>query len=43
VALLVRVVAWLGDEFFYRRLFRPVEVYAAPQPCCPGAAMPEKK
>jgi len=43
VALLVRVVAWLGDEFFYRRLFRPVEVYAVPQPCCPGAAMPEKK
>lgn len=43
VALLVRVVAWLGDEFFYRRLFRPVEVYAAPQPCCPGAVMPEKK
>ena len=43
VALLVRAVAWLGDEFFYRRLFRPVEVYAAPQPCCPGAVMPEKE
>jgi spore maturation protein SpmB len=43
VALLVRVVAWLGDEFFYRRLFKPVEVYASPEPCCPGAAMPDKK
>lgn len=43
IALLVRVVAWLGDEFFYRRLFRPVEVYASPEPCCPGAAAPEKK
>ncbi len=43
IALLVRVVAWLGDEFFYRRLFKPVEVYASPEPCCPGAAMPDKK
>jgi spore maturation protein SpmB len=43
IALLVRVVAWLGDEFFYRRLFKPVEVYASPEPCCPGAAAPEKK
>ena len=37
VALLVRVVGWLGDEFFYRRLFKPVEVYAPLEPCCPGA------
>ena len=37
VAALVRLVAWLGDGFFYRRLFRPVEVYAPPGPCCPGA------
>ena len=37
VAALVRLVAWLGDEFFYRHLFRPVEVYASPGPCCPGA------
>jgi spore maturation protein SpmB len=43
IALLVRVVAWLGDEFFYRRLFKPVEVYASPEPCCPGAAAPGKK
>ncbi|MGE4441977.1 MAG: nucleoside recognition domain-containing protein [Desulfomicrobium sp.] len=43
VALLVRVVAWLGDEFFYRRLFKPVEVYSQPEPCCPGAAVPDKK
>lgn len=43
VALLVRVVAWLGDGFFYRRLFKPVDVYADPQPCCPGAAVPDKK
>ena len=43
VAVLVRVVAWLGDDFFYRRLFRPVEVYSQPGPCCPGAAAPEKK
>lgn len=43
VAFVVRVVAWLGDEFFYRHLFKPVEIYSAPQPCCPGAAMPEKE
>lgn len=43
VALLVRVVAWLGDEFFYRRLFKSVEVYSQPEPCCPGSAAPEKK
>jgi len=43
VALLVRMVAWLGDEFFYRHLFKPVEVYAQPEPCCPGASVPEKK
>jgi hypothetical protein len=41
IALLVRVVAWLGDDFFYRRLFKPVEVYSKPEPCCPGAASPE--
>jgi hypothetical protein len=41
IALLVRVVAWLGDDFFYRRLFKPVEVYSKPEPCCPGAALPE--
>mgnify|MGYP006975368253 FL=1 len=43
IAALVRIVTWLGDGFFYRRLFKPVEVYAQPQPCCPGAAVPEKK
>ncbi len=43
VALLVRLVAWLGDEFFYRRLFKPVEVYSQPEPCCPGAPVPDKK
>ena len=43
VALLVRMVTWLGDEFFYRRLFKPVEVYAPLEPCCPGAPVPEKK
>lgn len=43
VALLVRLVAWLGDGFFYRYLFKPVEVYAQPEPCCPGAAMPDQK
>ena len=43
IALLVRVVAWLGDDFFYRRLFKPVEVYSQPEPCCPGAAVPDKK
>ena len=43
VALLVRMVTWLGDEFFYRRLFKPVEVYAPIEPCCPGAPVPEKK
>ena len=43
VALLVRIVAWLGDAFFYRHLFKPVEVYAQPEPCCPGAAVPDKK
>ncbi len=43
IALLVRMVAWLGDEFFYRRLFKPVDVYASPEPCCPGAAPPEKR
>ncbi|ACU91291.1 nucleoside recognition protein [Desulfomicrobium baculatum] len=41
IALLVRVVAWLGDDFFYRRFFKPVEVYSKPEPCCPGAASPE--
>jgi spore maturation protein SpmB len=41
IALLVRVVAWLGDDFFYRRLFKPVEVYSKPEPCCPGAVVPE--
>ena len=41
VALLVRMVAWLGEEFFYRRLFKPVEVYAQPEPCCPGARIPD--
>lgn len=43
VALLVRAVTWLGDEFFYRRLFKPVEVYARPEPCCPGAPAPDKE
>ena len=43
VALLVRVVAWMGDEFFYRRLFKPVEVYSRPEPCCPGAATAPKE
>jgi hypothetical protein len=43
IALLVRVVAWLGDDFFYRRLFKPVEVYSKPEPCCPGAVVPERK
>ena len=42
VALLVRLVAWRGDDFFYRRLFRPVEVYAQPEPCCPGAQTPDR-
>lgn len=37
VALMVKMVRWLGDEFFYRHLFKPVEVYAQPEPCCPGA------
>ena len=37
VALLVRLVNRLGDGFFYRHLFKPVEVYAQPGPCCPGA------
>ena len=41
IALLVHVVAWLGDDFFYRRLFKPVEVYSKPEPCCPGAVVPE--
>lgn len=31
VALLARAVVWLGDGFFYRYLFRPVEVYAPPK------------
>jgi hypothetical protein len=43
VALLVRVVSWLGDEFFYSRLFKPVEVYSQPEPCCPGAAKAPKE
>lgn len=43
IALLVRVVAWLGDDFFYRRLFKPVEVYSKPEPCCSGAVVPERK
>ena len=43
VALLVRVVSWMGDEFFYRRLFKPVEVYSQPGPCCPGAATAPKE
>ncbi len=43
VALLVRVVSWMGDEFFYRRLFKPVEVYSQPEPCCPGAATAPKE
>jgi hypothetical protein len=43
VALLVRMVAWLGDDFFYRRLFKPVEVYSSPEPCCPGAPVAQKK
>lgn len=37
VAVLVRLVERLGDGFFYRRLFRPMEVYAPPGPCCPGS------
>ncbi len=37
VAVLVRLVARLGEGFFYRRLFKPVEVYAPMEPCCPGA------
>lgn len=43
VAVLVRVVATLGDDFFYRRLFKPVEVYTRPEPCCPGTAEPDKE
>lgn len=43
VAVLVRLVAWLGDAFFYRHLFKPVEVYTRPEPCCPGAMTPDKK
>ena len=42
-SVLVRVVAWLGDDFFYRRLFKPVEVYVRPEPCCPGAVVPDKE
>lgn len=43
IAFLVRVVTWLGDEFFYRHLFKPVEVYSKPEPCCPGAIVPDRK
>ena len=43
IALLVRVVAWLGDDFFHRHLFKPVEVYSKPEPCCPGAIVPDRK
>ncbi|NCD25672.1 MAG: hypothetical protein EOL86_08790 [Deltaproteobacteria bacterium] len=41
-ALLVRVVAWLGDAFFYRYLFRTPDLDAAMRPCCPGAVMGKK-
>ncbi len=40
VAVLVKLVARLVDDFFYRRLFKPVEVYSQPAPCCPGAQVP---
>lgn len=40
VALVVRVVERLGDDFFYRYLFRTPDLVAAMRPCCPGAPMP---
>lgn len=43
VALLVRLVAWWGDDFFYRHLFKPITSYAQPSACCPGAAVLEQK
>lgn len=43
VAALVRLVARFGDNFFYRYLFKPIETYTQPEPCCPGAVMPESK
>jgi len=42
VAALVRVVDRLGESFFLRYLFKPVEVYAPPGPCCPGAPVVDK-
>lgn len=43
VAALVRLVARLGDGFFYRYLFKPVQVFVPPEPCCPSVVVPEHK
>ncbi|NLV97106.1 MAG: hypothetical protein GX043_07195 [Desulfovibrionales bacterium] len=42
VAALVRLVARLGDSFFYRYLFKPVKVFAQPEPCCPTMIIEHK-